>query len=314
MTRPLSIPFFVFATLACAAQETKEDPRFKEARLLDSLQKHERSLKILEELAQDPVHRAEALMDAADCEFHHLGRTDEAFLHMREAIAADPDNARGYINRGTMYEHLHMADRAIEDLTIAVRLARTPDERRAAHLNLGAAYQSVRSFELALVEYDAALAEDTTNTDVLLNRSSLLDELGRSDEALATLMWLNERVPDNPHFLNNTGFLLSSMERYSEAAEWFSRALALEPDEPYSLNNRAYARLKAGDTDGALKDVERSITINPGNAYAYRNLGLIRSARGELAKACTAFEEALARGYTERFGDDVKKLHESTCH
>jgi tetratricopeptide (TPR) repeat protein len=314
MLRPVIPGLVLCAVATCHGQDTLNDPRFAQAMLLDSLEKHDRSIKLLLELAQEPTYRAKALRAAADCEFHHLRKVDDAFAHMADAIAADPESAHGYINRSLMYEYMGMSDRAIEDLTVAIPLTKTSQERCTAHMNLGAVYQGIRAFDRALAEYDTALAEDTSAAEVLLNRSSVLDDLGRPDEALAILLRLNADEPDNLVYMNNTGFLLIGMERYAEAVDWFTRGLRVRPDDSYSLNNRGYARLKAGDTDGALKDVERSLVVNPDNAYAYRNLGLVQTARGDTKKACEAFEQALARGYTERYGDDVKKLHESTCH
>ena len=97
------------------------------------------------------------------------------------------------------------------------------------------------------------------------------------------------------------------------AADLFTRGLEKQPDDAFMLNNRGYARLKAGDPKNALKDIERSIKLGPENSYAYRNLGLVHQALDNKDKACEAFETALKKGYTQRYGDDVKEIHKTYC-
>jgi tetratricopeptide (TPR) repeat protein len=310
--------FFVFALLAAggtafAQQEEKNDPRLEEAWDLDSLGKHERALKMFLELAEEPALRAKALRSAAACEFDHLHQLEEAFGHINQAIAADPTYAWGYMNRATMYTEVGMPDRALEDMNVALPLAKDTATLISVYVNRGVVYQTSRQFEKALKDFETVLAMDSVNEGAMLNRAATLDDLGRPEEALAIVMRMSAKDPENIVYINNAGFLLLGMERYAEAAELFSRGLEKQPDDAYMLNNRGYAKLKAGDNKGALKDVERSIKIHAANSYAYRNLGLIHQAMGEKDKACDAFEQALGRGYTQMYGDDVKNIHATYC-
>lgn len=301
-------------SLAAAAQDPDPDPRFHEAAVLDSLGKHDRALKIWTGLATDPALRVRAWRAQAVCELEHLRKKDEAFEHIRQALAADPTDFWTYVERAAMYEYIGMPDRATDDLLVALPLAKDSAQRICGRLNLGASYQQTRRLPDALAQYEAGLKEDSTNVDLLLNKSSVLDELGQREGSLAIMQRLLELHPDNVDYMNNIGFVLNRMDRYAEAAGWFSKGLAVRPDDAYLLNNRGYATWKAGDAEGALKDVQRSIKVAPGNAYAYRNLGLIQQARGKDKEACDAFEKALAYGFTEEYGDEVKKLYDTHCH
>lgn len=292
----------------------QDDPRFKEAHLLDSLGRHERALDLLRGLTADTALRADALAWMAQCEFDHLHKADQAFTHLQQAIAADPRNARYYFQRGTMYQEVLMLDRSLDDLLIARSLADTLPLKKSVEMNIGATYLRMRRFADALDRFDALLALDSTDVGALLNKANALDELGRKEEALGILEKLTRLEPTNTAYMNNIGFVLSNLERYAEAIPWYDKSLALDKDDGYALNNRGYAKLKSGDLTGALKDVERSIKVMPGNPYAYRNLGLVRQAMGQADKACEAFEEALRRNYTKLFGTEVKEIHDAYCH
>lgn len=311
----------LFALLLCLivggraiAQDTLTDPRFAQAAVLDSLGKHDKAMRLWAELAKDTASRVSALCLIAACEFGHLGKKDEAFAHVRQAIEAAPHSFLPYHTRGNMYNDLGMMDRAIDDCSTALANANDKNERLTGHLNLGACYQRIRRFADALEQCDAALREDTANLDIMLNRSAVLDDLGRSEESITILHHLLEVKPNELTYMNNLGFLLNGKGRFAEAADWFSKGLELRPNDPYLLNNRGYSRLKAGDTEKALEDVKRSIKALPGNPYAYRNLGLVEQARGRTKEACDAFEKALNMGFTAQFGDEVKKLYDANCH
>ena len=280
----------------------------------DSLGKHAKALKQYGALFDDAEVGARAKLAAAHCHMDHLGEFEQGFALVQEVLNDEPDHYGALLVRGTSYLGLGMPDRAREDFSHALAVASTPEERLSALLDRSNSYRMQRRFSEALADVDLALAIDSTDHGLLVNRASLLDDLGDPDAALTAMQELAERYPDDKVVLNNLGFLLIGRDRPEEAVACFDRVLALEPDDAVCLNNRGDARYRMNDLDGALSDVPRSIELYPANSYAHRNLGLVLQAMGDLDGACTAWEDALKRRFTEEYGPEVKELHRAHCH
>lgn len=281
---------------------------------LDSLGKHEQAVKLYNEAAKDPAHRSEAMRRLAGCEFDHLHRFEDAFVHIQQAIQAAPKEYGNYLDRSTMYQQVGMPERSLDDLNAALALADSVPDRVNVYTNLGAAYLQMHDAKHAAEATAKAVALDSTDIGARMNHATALDELGRREEALAIMIKLSQEDPENTSYMNNIGFILANMDRHAEAVQWLDKSLDIKKDEPYALNNRGYSKLKMGDTAGALKDVQRSLKLYALNAYAYRNLGLIYKEMGEQDKACDAFEAALSHDFTKMYGDEVKRIHDSYCH
>lgn len=290
-----------------------QDPRYVKAMAMDEAGKHAAAIKAYDALAEDPAMRAVALTAKSECQFSHQHLPKEAFETIRLAIEADPGHFAGYFNRSAMYQNMGMVDRALADLEKAERIATTDELRKSVHLNRGSCYLQVRKWNEALACFDRALALDSTDVGSWLNKSVVLDEVGRAPEALDILLRLHRADSLNTTYLNNIGFFHNNQENFVEAARWFRRSMELDPKDAVVMNNLGYAELRSGQVEEALRHVQRSIELYPANSYAYRNLGYIWQEKGEKDKACDAFEEAMARGYTEQYGPAVKDAHASYC-
>jgi len=290
-----------------------KDPSLVKANELDDAGKHSAAMKAFETLTADTSLRSIAYRNMARCLLEHQHRVPEAFTAIDQAVASDPNEAVNYNHRGLMCQSVGLTNRALEDFERSLQLARTDVERRIAHLNIGSVHMQVRAWEKAIAEFDMALALDSTDLGALLNKSVALDEVGRPEETLAILMDLHRREPTNVVVLNNLGFHYSNRKDYTAAVQWFERSLEVDPKDAVVMNNLGYAELMTGDTKSALKHIERSIELYPANSYAYRNLGFVWKEKGDREKACAAFKEALARGYTNQYGPDVKDISDIYC-
>lgn len=212
-----------------------------------------------------------------------------------------------------MHQSMGMPTKAISDLRKAVALAPDDTARVAYRTNIASTLMQVRQWKEALVELDSALAIDSTDLGVLVNRSLTLDELGRYDEGLEILMRVNAQHPKDPLVLNNIGYHYTRLNEHATSVTWYQQALDADPKSASAMNNLGYAELRAGDANSALKHIQRSIELNPGNSYAYRNLGHVWKEKGDLDKACGAYKKALDLGFTSRYGPEVKQHYETYC-
>ena len=273
-----------------------------------------KALKVYDELVKVDSLRVAALTMRGELKFLDMGKHEEGFADVQEAVNLDPTSFLALTTRGDMYISLGMPDRALTDADIALGIAKNGADSSKVRLIAGLAYMQKRNFQGAHDSFAYCLTQDSLNVAAQINLATTLDNMDRPEEALAIMLSVDERHPNEMATMSNIGFILSKMDRYEEAITWFDKCVKLTPKEAIPLNNRGYAKLMNGDINGAVKDIERSIKLNPGNSYAYRNLGLAMQAKGAMDKACTAWESALSRGFTDNYGPEVKALYDTHCH
>ena len=81
------------------------------------------------------------------------GDLDRALADLSEAIRLDPRHADSYINRGVVWRTKKELDRAITDFNESIRVSRSA----LGYYNRGAAYEVMRDYSRAMQDYDEAL-------------------------------------------------------------------------------------------------------------------------------------------------------------
>ena len=93
--------------------------------------------------------------------------------------------------------------------------------------------------QAAVTSIERALAVEPRDPAAHSNLALALRDLGRLDEALASLdRALSHRVPITSQALNNRGNVLRAMNRHAEALASYDRALAIKPDHAGAHRNR----------------------------------------------------------------------------
>jgi len=94
----------------------------------------------------------------------------------------------------------------------------------------------------------------------LCNKGRSLDNLGRSQEALACCNRALELNPRLPMAWMGKGLALTSLGRLHEATECLDRALALDPQMQQAWSNKAVVLEKLGRMDEALLCCDRALS------------------------------------------------------
>jgi len=126
--------------------------------------------------------------------------------------------------------------------------------------------------------------------DILVNYSQALFDIGRTEEAFATL----ERGKDVPAVRNQKGNLLYAAGRYEEALAEYETALRGEPGNRTYLENAADAALRCGLFSRAEALYARLLEETGDPSWCFQ-LGSLALKKGEYQRAEAAFREALAR-------------------
>ncbi len=114
----------------------------------------------------------------------------------------------------------------------------------------------------------------------------LAEQSGQRDEALACLLAI--------------GQVFREMGRLEEAAATLSRYVELSPDDPGGYAERAATYWMSGQHQAAVEDYRRAIRLDPDNAILRNELGNVYRALGRTDKAIAAYQEAIR--LDENFG------------
>ncbi|MFC7551140.1 tetratricopeptide repeat protein [Pseudoroseomonas wenyumeiae] len=166
---------------------------------------------------------------------------------------------------------------------------------------------------------------------VTLRRATLLDQLDRPEEAMATLASLAQARPESPQPMARLGDLLRARQRYAEAVEAYDSAIAragemgpngwpllyargiswsvpisgraprpilsaltLAPEQPYVLNYLGYSWVERGENlTEARQMLERAMALRPEDGNIADSLGWALFKLGDLPGATKWLEKAV---------------------
>lgn len=252
------------------------------------------------------VLRAEAL--------NRIGEHEKALRDAHAAVHHFPGLAEAYHEMGVAEQGLGMVDSAKVHLRWAITLKDRPDTRQrlAAVLMMGADHAG------ALAQLDTAARALPAGAAALAGvqraRGECLAAMGDTVAARVAFDQALAIAPDDPVTYNSRGWFLHALHgQHAAAVADYDRAIRLNPNYSYAFNNRGWSRYRMGEVEKGLADIEKARRRKVFNPYIYRNLGIIALERGERQRACEQFRKALAYGFTERFGNEVKDLAAAAC-
>jgi tetratricopeptide (TPR) repeat protein/2-polyprenyl-3-methyl-5-hydroxy-6-metoxy-1,4-benzoquinol methylase len=222
----------------------------------------------------DSRNRALALIDEGNV-LEEQGRISEAMALYDAAVEADPQCARGHLNRGNI---LGVAQ--FDDARGAYQRAITCDPHfAAAHFNLGNLNYRCGEFELALSNYQVAVGIRPEFVDAIVGMANALDSLGRTAEAIESY---ERALIINPGYAEihfNLGVLATTQGRHEEAANRLRRAVEIKPDFAQAHRNLGNVLNSLDQIDAAEASLRRALTIEPESDEILHDLATILMSR-----------------------------------
>ena len=145
-----------------------------------------------------------------------------------------------------------------------------------------------------LGSFDTALELKPDFADALNNRGTVLNELGRNAEAIATYDKALAIRPDYAEALNNRGKAFCDLRRYDEALANSDKALEIRPNYAEALHNRGNALNGLKHFEEAIASFDQALTVNPDYAEAHNARGNALGALRRHAEALASYDRALA--------------------
>lgn len=215
-----------------------------------------------------------------------LKKYNEAIDDVISALGIDRD-------RKAFYELQELADSAFEQTVakLKVQKIKEPNEQSWDY-DLGIVYERAAKYNKAIAYYKESL-EKESNIITASRISSCYDDLGDYDKALE---YCNQAIAldsAKTNYLYEKANILDNAGRTQEAIKTMSDYIANTPDEPAGYYQRGWFKDHSGDIEGALEDYTMAITLQPNEAYAYLNRGVLYRLKGENAKAESDFKQVV---------------------
>lgn len=215
-----------------------------------------------------------------------LKKYNEAIDDVISALGIDRD-------RKAFYELQELADSAFEQTVakLKVQKIKEPNEQSWDY-DLGIVYERAAKYNKAIAYYKESL-EKESNIITASRISSCYDDLGDYDKALE---YCNQAIALDSvkaNYLYEKANILDNAGRTQEAIKTMSDYIANTPDEPAGYYQRGWFKDHSGDIEGALEDYTMAIILQPNVAYAYLNRGVLYRLKGENAKAESDFKQVV---------------------
>jgi serine/threonine protein kinase/thioredoxin-like negative regulator of GroEL len=177
-------------------------------------------------------------------------------------------------------------------LCLGVRFLQKRAERIRGGADAGALFEEAQTarengdFERALELYEAAAQADPQMLPAYLEASMLLQEMGREDESLDTLMRGVEANPNEPdiHMATaETALLLKKMDTAQKEVEWMQHEM---PEQPLTHALTGILLLEQGHPcEGARSSLEKALRAEPELVWGHYGMGVCLAQEGNLDPA-----------------------------
>lgn len=215
-----------------------------------------------------------------------LKKYNEAIDDVISALGIDRD-------RKAFYELQELADSAFEQTVVKLKVQKIKESNEQSwDYDLGIVYERAAKYNKAIAYYKESL-EKESNIITASRISSCYDDLGDYDKALE---YCNQAIALDSvktNYLYEKANILDNAGRTQEAIKTMSDYIANTPDEPAGYYQRGWFKDHSGDIEGALEDYTMAITLQPNVAYAYLNRGVLYRLKGENAKAESDFKQVV---------------------
>ncbi|MEW6585991.1 MAG: tetratricopeptide repeat protein [Nitrospirota bacterium] len=147
--------------------------------------------------------------------------------------------------------------------------------------------------EEALSSVEKTLEMEPLNGMAWLIKGIALGRLDRYEDAMAALSRALECEHHSARIWHTSGVVLARLGRYEEALKAYENALELNPASSDTWYNKGVTLIQLGLQEKALRAFERAIKLNPDSPEAWYNEGIALGRLGRYDEALKAYERSL---------------------
>lgn len=199
---------------------------------LDALYKskdYDNAIKIFSDLMkEDSIHKS-FYYSCRGQAYHKKGEFDKAIEDLTAAIRINPQLYLSYVARGDVFYSKQIYKSALIDYDAAIRLN---PKRSVSYFNRGLIKNALGQYNGAIDDYTKAIKQQPKYVDAYVARGSAYYALGSRRNAISDYSTALEYAPRHYGALQNRGLIYRNSGSYRLAIEDFSRLIKYEPDNP----------------------------------------------------------------------------------
>jgi tetratricopeptide (TPR) repeat protein len=217
-------------------------------------------------------------------------KTDEALYLIRGMLKAEPESPDlNHLKGFTLFGQKHYTE-ALE----AFRKV-TPESRfhQDAVVHMAFILQEQGKTEEALQQLESAIQRNPANAELHYYLGTIYEEAGRYDEALAALTQATQKAPENANFLFRLGIVYDKHKNKEASIATMRRVIALDPKNANALNYLGYTYAEMGENlDEAEQLIIEALTHKPNDGYITDSLGWVYYQKGDYPRALEHLKRA----------------------
>ena len=238
-------------------------------------------------------------------------KTEDALYLIRGMLKAAPESPDLNHLKGFTLFGLKQYAEALEGFRRV-----TPESRfyQDAVVHIAFILQEQGKTDEALQQLESAIQGNPANPELHYYLGTIYEEAGRYDEALAALTQATQKAPDNANFLFRLGIVYDKQKDKEGSIETMRRVIALDPTHANALNYLGYTYAEMGQNlDEAEQLVIEALKHKPEDGYITDSLGWVYYQKGDYPRALDYLKKAHALvpddpTIMEHLGDAYLKL------
>ena len=154
-------------------------------------------------------------------------------------------------------------------------------------------HRQSNKLDLALADYNKALAIDQGYAAAYLGRGQVYRQQGRALDALNDYNRAIQIQPNNGQAYYNRGLLYQAQSQHNSRSTISPPRSGSSRDRPSPTSARGLSQLALGDTKAAAADLDDAVQAEPESLNAWTSRGLAYERLGDKEKAAGSYAKAL---------------------
>lgn len=222
--------------------------------------------------------------------YYDLGDLDRAIQDLTEALRLQQDYYAAYVIRGSIFHEQKKYDLAIQDFNQAIKLR---PNFFVGYYNRARAFHAKRLAGLAMRDYDEAIRLRPDVAAIYSDRGALYADLGRYERAIQDYDQAIRLNPKEATTFSNRGNSYRSLGQYDRSLSDYNEAIRLAPDDAQAYNGRGVLLTERGQYEAAVRDFDMAISLAPNDGLYFANRGAALNKLGQFDRAIADLEKGI---------------------
>ena len=267
-----------------------EEPRFRLIELYQSQGRTDKARELYDEVLSRNPDSIRATMGIGIFNYHtgHKQTAEEQFKKLGQRSLTDKNVIP------TLIRHYIDAKKYDDTIILAEGMLKDAPDNTTLHYLIALAYDEVENEAMALRHFQEVTPDTQFYRNAALQIGFILNDQGKTEEAIAHVKTVIEQIPDNPEPYLYLGIFQEDLKQYEAALGSIRKGLEVDPDNVQLLFRLGVIFDKAGNKDECITTMRKVIELDPEHANALNYLGYTYAELGEnLKEAEDLIKEAL---------------------